>query len=362
MAPKLLQIKHKIRSSSRRLKHLYWQSLQLLNLEKKNQLPKDFNHNNYKNTYPDLSRHSDEALEDHWLMHGRFEGRRYDIPLRSDVILKYINKSSRGLEIAPWFRPLAPKNHGFNSLVLDIFNRETLIRLAIEDPNIPNNTIDDIEDVDFTGSASQLWELLSPSMGANALDYIVSSHNFEHIPNPVKFLQDCSKLLSPSGVLSMAIPDLRCCFDYFRWPTTLTHALESYHEDKQKPNPFDVFDSQYLETNNFGRIDYPRKDIKISRELRDAYSQLQSSLSSDSDVYTDAHCQTFTPSSFQLLIWELRHLKLLDLEVFDISETIGNEFIVHLKPAKSDYPSGDKFTTSRQQLLANTIKEIGQKQ
>lgn len=351
----------KAKSSSRRFKSLCWQFLQLLSL-KKNQLPKDFVRNNYKNLCIDLFRHGNEVLENHWLMRGRFEGRRYGIPTRSDVILKYINKSSLGLEIAPWFRPLASKKHGFNSLVLDIFNRETLIRLAIEDPNIPDNTIGDIEDVDFTGSASQLWELLSPSMGANVLDYVVSSHNFEHIPNPVKFLQDCSKLLSPTGVLSMAIPDLRCCFDYFRWPTTLTHVLKSYHECKQKPNPFDVFDSQYLETNNFGRLGYPRKDIKIIRALRDVYGQLQYSLTSDSDPYTDTHCQAFTPSSFQLLIWELRHLKLLDLEVFDISETIGNEFVVHLRPAQSNYPSGNEFTARRQKFLVNTIKEIGKKQ
>ena len=194
---------------------------------------------------------------------------------REAKIMRYITKEMTGLEIAPYFTPLAPKKEGYNCKILDVFNQETLIKRAISDPNIPDSTIENIEAVDILGSASDLWELLSPHIDHHSLDYIVSSHNFEHIPNPVKFLKGCERALSHSGVLSMAIPDLRCCFDYFRWPTTLTKFLESYHESKIKPNPFDVFDGDFSQTNNFGRLDFPREQIKIIHSLSAIYDKLK---------------------------------------------------------------------------------------
>jgi SAM-dependent methyltransferase len=283
-------------------------------------------------------------------------------PTRESYILRYITKDMQGLEVAPYFRPLAPKKQGYNCKTLDIFDQETLIQRALDDKDINDNDIKNIESVDFLGSASNLWELLSSSAGSNSLDYIVSSHNFEHLPNPIKFLQDCNKLLVSSGVLSMAVPDLRCCFDYYRWPTTLTNFLMAYLGNKQKPSPYDIFNGNFVQTNNFGSIGHPRDQIEIIYSLDDVYRQLMLSLSNSSLDYNDAHCQVFTPSSFQLLILELRHLKLIDLDIFDISETIGNEFFVHLKPTHGCYPEGEEFKAKRQNLLASTIVEISKKQ
>ena len=55
---------------------------------------------------------------------------------RRDAILKYITKEQRGIEIGPWFNPLAPKREGYSCLALDVFDSETLRKRAVDDPNI----------------------------------------------------------------------------------------------------------------------------------------------------------------------------------------------------------------------------------
>jgi hypothetical protein len=51
--------------------------------------------------------------------------------------------------------------------------------------------------------------------------------------------------------------------------------------------------------------------------------------------YIDCHAWYFTPSSFQLLVYELHHLGLVDLKVRSVStaadHNTGSEFIVQLE-------------------------------
>jgi hypothetical protein len=41
---------------------------------------------------------------------------------RRDAILKYTTKEQRGIEIGPWFNPIASKREGYRCLVLDVFD------------------------------------------------------------------------------------------------------------------------------------------------------------------------------------------------------------------------------------------------
>ncbi len=325
-------------------------------------IPLDFSHSRYRSIYSDLATFTDTELEEHWLQYGRKEGRRYDLLTREEILLKHVSKEKKGLEIAPWFRPLAPKKHGYNCMVLDVFNKQRLIDNASADPEIPDDFIPNIEDVDFVGSASDLANLLCGRIDIHSLDYIISSHNFEHIPNPIAFLQNCAQYLRSTGLLIMAIPDLRCCFDYFRWPTTLVEWLNAYYANKVKPDSFDVFRDNFCRANNFGRIDYPRSEIVVETNLKNAFEQLNESLLGHDSNYIDAHCSVFTPSSFQLLIAELNYLGLISLQVVDVSMTHGNEFFVHLAPAKEmDKWSDADFCNIRRRLLSAAIDDIKMK-
>lgn len=101
---------------------------------------------------------------------------------RRDVMLGLITKDMRGVEIGPWNAPLVPKAAGFNSLSMDVFATEKLRDIAQSNPFMNQADKDRIEDVDLVGAAHELAEKLAERGEAGSLDYVVSSHNFEHLP------------------------------------------------------------------------------------------------------------------------------------------------------------------------------------
>ena len=324
----------------------------------------EFNPLKYRNKYDDLAHMNDEELELHWRNHGKAEGRTCDGPSRKDFLLAGITKEQLGLEIAPYFRPLLAKATGYNVKTLDVYDSNKLREFAQLDENIPHELIACIEDVDFVGSASSLRDTISNAIKPGSLSYILSSHNFEHLPNPIKFLQEASHYLSDDGSLRMAIPDLRCCFDFFQWPTTLTEWLLAYTNGKSMPGPFDIFKHKYLLTNNFGFLAFPRDNIELQNSPAQLYLSLLASIKTPSITYEDVHCSFFVPASFEFLIGELRLLGLTDLMVNSISNPHGNEFFVTLVKSslKNIETSIDaEIKAKRKELLTKLNQEIALK-
>ena len=278
---------------------------------------------------------------------------------RRDKILQGISKEQHGIEIGPYFAPLAAKRQGYNCLVLDAFDKATLLSHAARDPNIPKDSLRLIEDVDLVGSATEISALVPPK-DHGTFHYIVSSHNFEHLPNPIRFLQGCEKVLKPGGVLSMAVPDGRACFDFFRPPTTLIDWLEPFKAGRAKPSPRQAFalaaDRASLCSNgknvDISSLDDPVSAIALVGDLSVAYQRWDTSR--EDEEYEDTHCSVLTPAVFELLITECRQLGILSLEIADISHTQGCEFFVRLvnRPTARPVPvAADEFNEIRARLL-----------
>lgn len=66
-------------------------------------------------------------------------------------------------------------------------------------------------------------------------DFIVSSHVFEHFPNPIKALIEWDRLLRPGGVIFMIVPHKQRTFDKDRERTNLPHLIEDY-KNKETEN------------------------------------------------------------------------------------------------------------------------------
>lgn len=282
---------------------------------------------------------------------------------REANLLKYIDTSGVGLEIAPYFNPLVPKRKHKNVLILDVVNTETLRSHAQTDPLIPDNQVDQIEHVDIVGDACQIHDHCMKHDLAGKLDFVVSSHNFEHLPNPIKFLTGVEQSLKPGGVLSMAVPDYRACFDFFRMPTRLTDWLQAFHEDRTKPSPESIFDqsafrSMYVTEHGEHPgchilIDSPSKFEPV-KSVRDSYSNYVR-LKSDASTYIDTHCSVFFPELFELLVLDLQYLGLVKLEVIEISKTLGHEFFVHFKRTKNYVQMDDELYYARRDKLLRAV-------
>jgi predicted SAM-dependent methyltransferase len=289
---------------------------------------------------------------------------------RVEAILKYCDRKGFGLEIAPYFSPIAPKRQGFSVVVLDVFDTATLRSRALSDPFIAKNRIDDIEPVDVVGSATEILEHLRATGHLGKLDFIVSSHNFEHLPNPIKFLQGCYAALKPGGVLSMAVPDVRSCFDHFRAPTSLAEWLEAYFEDRKRPTPKQIFDGQFVRAHHYKENeDQPGLGCSLRNDKPDGfravedldrfYTEWQREIDHPSGTYTDCHCSTFFNYTLELMLRDLQYLKLLDFEILEITDPHYHEFFVHLKKGDAKPIAPDAFYARRQDLLMKINQSLG---
>ena len=166
---------------------------------------------------------------------------------RSELLVKSISKEQIGVEIGPLHNPLTPKKAGFGSLSMDIKCRDDLIKSY---PSLTGEQKGRIEDVDIIYKNTFLESLSDYCSSENSLlkshveslDYIISSHNFEHLPNPIRFLEDCQKCLKENGLLVMAIPIASRCFDVTKPLSSTGDLLDAFIQDRQQPPFGKVFD------------------------------------------------------------------------------------------------------------------------
>jgi SAM-dependent methyltransferase len=282
---------------------------------------------------------------------------------RAEALLKYISKEQRGIEIGAYHAPMAPRRLGFDSVSLDVFDAAALRARAKADPNISDDKIGLIEEVDLVGSAVEIAALVQRKFSDERFDYIVSSHNFEHLPNPIRFLQGCEQVLRPGGVLSMAIPDRRACFDYFRPVTALGEWLEAYRDERERPTAAQIFRQRSLSAKLKGKgawsVPMLDDDQPVPDEtLESAYAVWQEQ--TRDGQYIDTHCSVFTPSSFALNLTDMGYLGLTCLGIFDLSGPRGCEFHVHLRYEPDVPPPGrEEFYRQRAAIANRMIEEQG---
>jgi SAM-dependent methyltransferase len=126
-----------------------------------------------------------------------------------------------GLEIGPLDSPIVTREMG-NVRYVDHASTE---ELKVKNRGNRFVNLDRIVDVDFVWGARTLPELVGAE---GPFDYVIASHVIEHVPDLVGWLNEVRAILRPQGILSLAIPDKRYCFDHYRPPTTVADALEAY--------------------------------------------------------------------------------------------------------------------------------------
>lgn len=229
-----------------------------------------------------------------------------------------------GLEIGPLDRPIMPRP-GSAVLYADHLDKEGLKAKYASHAPVNGDTIPDIDFV--IGQAG-----LRAGVGEQRLHYVIASHVIEHIPNPITWLADIHALLVDGGILVLAIPDLRRCFDALRRPSTAAEWIEAHLDNRTRPSPSRIFDAMCNEVQIDGTIswnyDPDPRDLILSRTAAAAYDLAQQF--KQSGEYMDVHCWTFTPASFCNLMRTVAATGLLELKLQSITDTIGQEFLVRL--------------------------------
>lgn len=187
----------------------------------------------------------------------------------------------------------------------------------------------DIHEVDIVVGP----EGLRAAVGESRFGYVIASHVIEHIHNPIAWLRDIHGLLEDGGVLALAIPDKRYCFDALRTETSTGQWIDAYVRNEPAPTPGQIFDALHNEVVLNGSItwdgDVPSGLLKRLKHPSVALHTARDTFAAR--AYYDVHCSVFTPASFFLVLRQLAVLGLFDFEVAGFVDSIGHEFFVHLR-------------------------------
>jgi len=241
---------------------------------------------------------------------------------RKQTLLQGVNINTYGLEIGPSFRPIAPKKEGYKVKVMDHASAKE-IRKKYGEQGLD---ISEIEEVDYIWNGESFKDL----MGKSVFDWILASHKIEHVPDLISFLKNCEDVLKPDGIINLAIPDKNFCFDHNREHSALSRIID-VHENQCKIQTVGAAAEYFLTVcKKNGNIAWDRNtegEIENVHTLEDALNAISQTREG---VYLDIHNWVFEPKSFKDIIHKLKLLKYINLEIKEISGTVGHEFFVTL--------------------------------
>lgn len=270
---------------------------------------------------------------------------------RQEKILSCIDPATQlGIEIGALNRPIVTREMG-NIRYVDYTSTEELKQKYISDPNVD---INQIVDVDYIWGEKCLPELVAHE---SPFDYVVAVHVIEHVPDLIGWLKEIHTTLKPGGILALAIPDKRYCFDYYRQLTGLPEVIEAYLQVNRKPTPRQIFDFFASHAYWKEKFIWSPQDVVNENEMvrlysiTDAWNKSRQVFFEQS--YYDVHCWVFTPQSFLDLVKKLIEINLIDFQIASFYETEGCEFIVSLQALDLS-----KDPLDRQQLQLQSLPAL----
>ena len=245
-----------------------------------------------------------------------------------------------GLEIGPLHAPIC-RRETHNIRYIDVFSTDELKTRYANDPNVP---IDNIVDIDYVWRGDLYGNFIS-----ERFDYVVSSHNIEHVPCLIAFLNSLSSCLNLGGKIYLAIPDKRYCFDHFKPESSIAEVLDAYFTKRKQPLPWHVVRDEMLRTHNNavshwkgehgvpaymlerehlveGAIPANNGAFLGSRQRSRSTEPLIERLKSHyaTPEYRDTHVWIITPQSFEQIMEFLTENLLVGLELTDLFPTESN--------------------------------------
>ena len=244
----------------------------------------------------------------------------------SDRVIKLkedLKLSGIGLEIGVLVAPIIKKNES-KVYYVDYFSAEQLKENYKDDPIVDINKV---EQVDFILSKTSYQEIKSQ---IGLVDYIVASHVFEHIPDPIGWLNELSSILKPNGILSLAIPDRRYMFDYYIKETTVTQLFSYRRLIRPSVNQVSNYFLNMCDVDPIGVWiqNYSKRKQMAFHSLEHASDVI---LRAEKGEYINSHCTFWTCESFKEIFPKLQ----TPFEIYKIYEPMKftNEFIVKLRKA-----------------------------
>lgn len=260
----------------------------------------------------------------------------------------HLPPGGRILEIGPLANGVAPRRDGWDVTIVDHRDSAGLREKYALDPNVDTTRI---EEVDHVADGRPL-DLLVDRPGG--FDAIVASHVIEHLPDPLGFLAACARLLAPGGIVVLAVPDHRRCFDLLRPVSSVGAFLAAYQARPVRHGIAAAFDHRAAHVTLGGSGGWTAgTDGPIALSYADPETAREAARTrlAGAEPDEDLHAWIFTPASFRLLVEEAWAIGLTGLREVRVLPTDHIELHAILAPDGSG-PAED-----RQALLLAAAEE-----
>lgn len=249
---------------------------------------------------------------------------------RHQYIEERVGKHSKMLEIGGSYNPMFRRDAGYNIFTADHDTQDNLIAKYLSYHPDPTKA-SQIQHVDFVATDGNLDTAVG-SEHAGTFDFCLSSHNIEHIPNPIAHLRSIDRLIKPNGAFLMVVPDKRGCFDILRPMTTTGEWISAYQEPRPFHSKRSRFDYEGMCVGNDGSVTWGPDQVLSNLIIASGMPVINSfeHIQSPVESYTDMHAWTFTPHSMLLILCELNAVGLIGLYPHAIMSDGNGEFVVDL--------------------------------
>lgn len=280
--------------------------------------------------------------------------------LRKDLLLAGLNKTDRIIEIGPLHSGLAKKKDGWNVTIVDYAPRAELVAKYEKNPAVHGNCIEEVDVIWRGGSLSSVFDEADHGI----YRALIASHVIEHIPDLIGFFNSAANLLDPDkGVLALAVPDKRWCFDVFRPFSSTGQVLEAHRRRPLLHSADRRFDQVAYSVEADGKGAWGREplgDLRFSGSLEAAKAGFEAWSDAPDAQYIDCHAWQFTPSSFELTILELGAMGFIDWQIDWLEPHPGAECICQLSRGCEPFPSTQARDARRLALMVATARELGE--
>jgi SAM-dependent methyltransferase len=264
---------------------------------------------------------------------------------RKQKLLECVDLTAQhGLEIGALHHPVLTKAEAHVRYV-DHADTATLREKYAQD-----DAVDDMVEVDVVWGDGSLAAALNAT-GDTRVDFVLASHVIEHVPDLIGWLDELAEVLPTGGVVTLAIPDKRYCFDARRRTTDVSEIIDAWMAGRRRPSAGAVFDfySRIIEVDTAavwaGTAQYDTIPPNYGQGLEWAQK------AAATDEYSDVHCWVFTPESFMAVMRALFELGLVAFSIVSFHATDPGELEFHVSLRRLD-PTVDDETRRKIQLAS----------
>jgi SAM-dependent methyltransferase len=245
------------------------------------------------------------------------------LEIRREFVFRTADRGASMLEIGPAHNPILPKRDGFRTKTVDYIDRDGLVEKYRE---FAQYSADDIEAVDYVIAAGRP---MSTAIDER-FDVVLASHVLEHSLSLIDFLNDCTALLAPGGVLSLVVPDKRYTFDRFRERSSLGRVIDVSIDPPRVHTVGTMTEFSLNAVKHRGTTSWSAGHTgryRFAHVLDDAKAN---AVRAAAETYIDVHNWVFSPNHLRLLLHDLHLLGLITVREAAFQDTIGHEFFLNL--------------------------------